>query len=521
MRGGCGLVEEALLGAVQRAGALDVQAQQPRERQVDLLDLGEVELVAEAADPLDLLGGQRLLGGRPERGPGARGRARRTARCRGRPGRAVGSAVLRGADAMRDIRHRLAGHVRNRGVRRARSRPSTSWSRGCAGWSTAATTRPASPSSHERRASSATSGPASWPTSTRRSPRRRCPAATTGIGHTRWATHGAPNDANAHPHRGRTRPGRASCTTGSSRTSRSCARELEAQGHECCPRPTPRWPRTCSSARCVGGADLTAAMQAVCRRLEGAFTLVAVDAEDPTAWWPRAATRRSSSGSARARTSSASDVAAFIEHTREALELGQDQVVTITRDGVDGHRLRRQRRRGPAVPRRLGPLGRREGRLRLVHAQGDLRAAAGRAPTRCWAGTTTDGQLQLDEMRLSEDELRDVDKIIIIACGTAFYAGLVAKYAIEHWTRIPCEVELATEFRYRDPILDPSHPGGRDQPVRRDRRHAAWRSGTRASSARRCSRSATPTARRSRASPTRSSTPTPAPRSASRRPRAS
>jgi glutamine---fructose-6-phosphate transaminase (isomerizing) len=63
------------------------------------------------------------------------------------------------------------------------------------------------------------------------------------------------------------------------------------------------------------------------------------------------------------------------------------------------------------------------------------------------------GALQLDEIRISEDELREVDKIIIVACGTAFYAGLVAKYAIEHWTRIPCEVELAHEFRYRDPIL--------------------------------------------------------------------
>jgi glucosamine--fructose-6-phosphate aminotransferase (isomerizing) len=65
----------------------------------------------------------------------------------------------------------------------------------------------------------------------------------------------------------------------------------------------------------------------------------------------------------------------------------------------------------------------------------------------------TDGRLQLDEMRISDDKLREVDKIIIVACGTAFYAGLVAKYAIEHWTRIPCEVELAHEFRYRDPIL--------------------------------------------------------------------
>ena len=69
---------------------------------------------------------------------------------------------------------------------------------------------------------------------------------------------------------------------------------------------------------------------------------------------------------------------------------------------------------------------------------------------------TASGQLKLDEMRLSDQELRDIDKIIIVACGTSFHAGLIAKYAIEHWTRIPVEVELAWEFRYRDPILDDS-----------------------------------------------------------------
>ncbi|RIQ16460.1 glutamine--fructose-6-phosphate transaminase (isomerizing), partial [Jiangella rhizosphaerae] len=65
-----------------------------------------------------------------------------------------------------------------------------------------------------------------------------------------------------------------------------------------------------------------------------------------------------------------------------------------------------------------------------------------------------DGLLSLDEMRLSDDELREVDKVVVVACGTAYHAGMVAKYAIEHWTRLPCEVELASEFRYRDPVVD-------------------------------------------------------------------
>ncbi|HEY9393070.1 MAG TPA: glutamine--fructose-6-phosphate transaminase (isomerizing), partial [Nocardioides sp.] len=150
-----------------------------------------------------------------------------------------------------------------------------------------------------------------------------------------------------------------------------------------------------------------------------------------------------------------SDVAAFIEHTREAMELDQDQVVTITRDGAtvtnfDGT---------PAEGRRF-------------HVDWDLAAAEKdghdwfmrkeileqpRAVADSLLGRRTpSGSLHLDEMRLDDDELREVTKIIIIAAGTSFYAGMVAKYAIEHWCRISVEVELASEFRYRDPILDNS-----------------------------------------------------------------
>jgi glucosamine--fructose-6-phosphate aminotransferase (isomerizing) len=147
-----------------------------------------------------------------------------------------------------------------------------------------------------------------------------------------------------------------------------------------------------------------------------------------------------------------SDVAAFIEHTREALELGQDQVVTITRDGVE-------------VTDFAGTPA--EGRP--YHVDWDLSAAEKdgndwfmrkeifeqpHAVADALLGRHTEaGQLMLDEVRISDEELGEIDKIIIVGCGTANYAGLVAKYAIEHWTRIPCEVELAHEFRYRDPIL--------------------------------------------------------------------
>src|SRR5689334_22369697 len=278
------------------------------------------------------------------------------------------------------------------------------------------------------------------------------PEATTGLGHTRWATHGAPNDRNAHPHLGA--GGRVALVhNGIIENFAALRSELEAAGHELVSDTDTEIAAHLVEAALERGGDLTSAMQEVCRRLHGAFTLVAVDAQDPDRV---VAARRNSPlvvGIGDGENFLGSDVAAFIEHTREALELGQDQVVTITREGVtvtnfDGT---------PAEGTRY-------------HVTWDLSAAEKdghdwfmrkeileqpRAVADSLLGRRTpEGKLHLDEMRLSDQELRDVDKVIIIACGTSFYAGMVAKYAIEHWTRIPVEVELASEFRYRDPILD-------------------------------------------------------------------
>ncbi|WP_205475278.1 glutamine--fructose-6-phosphate transaminase (isomerizing) [Nocardioides sp. SYSU D00038] len=278
------------------------------------------------------------------------------------------------------------------------------------------------------------------------------PASTTGIGHTRWATHGAPNDQNAHPHLGRN--GRVGLVhNGIIENFAELRLELEARDHVLRSETDTEVAAHLLELEVEAGHDLTTAMQNVCRRLEGAFTLVAVDALDPARV---VAARRNSPlvvGLGEGENFLGSDVAAFIEHTREALELGQDQVVTITREGVtvtgfDG---------SPAEGSRY-------------HVDWDLSAAEKdghdwfmrkeiyeqpRAVADSLLGRRSpQGLLQLDEMRLSDQELRDIDKIIIIACGTSFYAGMVAKYAIEHWTRVPVEVELASEFRYRDPILD-------------------------------------------------------------------
>ncbi len=277
------------------------------------------------------------------------------------------------------------------------------------------------------------------------------PPVTTGIGHTRWATHGAPTDRNAHPHVGRERRV-AVVHNGIIENFAALRHRLESEGIEMASDTDTEVAAHLLEEQLRTGIDLTVAMQNVCRGLEGAFTLVAVDAQDPDRV---VAARRNSPlvvGIGEGENFLGSDVAAFIEHTREAMELGQDQVVTITREGVsvsgfDGT---------PAEGTRY-------------HVDWDLSAAEKdghdwfmrkeifeqpRAVADSLLGRRgEDGLLQLDEMRLSDQDLRDVDKIIIIAAGTSFYAGMVAKYAIEHWCRIPVEVELASEFRYRDPIL--------------------------------------------------------------------
>ncbi|MCR4514961.1 glutamine--fructose-6-phosphate transaminase (isomerizing) [Aeromicrobium sp. 50.2.37] len=280
------------------------------------------------------------------------------------------------------------------------------------------------------------------------------PESTTGIGHTRWATHGAPNDRNAHPHL--SEDGRIAVVHNGIIENFAVLRsELEAAGHEMQSDTDTEVVAHLLSDELVRTPALDDAVRAVCNRLEGAFTLVITDAEQPDVV---VGARRNSPlvvGRGEGENFLGSDVSAFIEYTREAVELGQDQVVTITRDdmvvtGFDG---------APAE-------------TTSYHVDWDVSAAEKggydwfmlkeideqpQAVAETLLGRySRAGRLQLDEMRLSDDELRDVDKIIIIACGTASYAGLVAKYAIEHWTRIPCEVELASEFRYRDPIIDRS-----------------------------------------------------------------
>jgi len=285
---------------------------------------------------------------------------------------------------------------------------------------------------------------------------------TVGLGHTRWATHGPPTDPNAHPH---TDCGGhlAVVHNGIIENFAVLRKEIEAAGHELTSETDtelvahlleeqigamPEIPGTGAPET----GSLAEAMRQVCLRLEGAFTLVVVDVRDPEVV---VGARRNSPlvvGLGQGENFLASDVAAFISHTRDAIELGQDQVAEVRPDQVtvtnfDG---------SPA-------------QVRHYHVDWDVSAAekAGfeyfmlkeiaeqpKAVADAMLGRAEEsGRLRLDEMRLTDDELREIEKIIIVACGTVFHAGLLAKYAIEHWSNIPCEVELASEFRYRDPIL--------------------------------------------------------------------
>jgi glutamine---fructose-6-phosphate transaminase (isomerizing) len=280
------------------------------------------------------------------------------------------------------------------------------------------------------------------------------PRSGLGIGHTRWATHGGPNDVNAHPHT--SSDGRIALVhNGIIENYVTLRDELAEDGIRCVSETDTEVVAQLLGQQVSAGVPLTEAMRVVCARLHGAFTLVAVDKLVPDAV---VAARRNSPlvvGVGEGENFVASDVAAFIEHTREAIELGQDQLVSITPDSVEVVTF-------DGEPAEVKPY-RIDWDLSAAEKGGYdwfMRKEIYEQP-RAVADTLlgrhdADSQLTLDEIRISEAELRRVDKIIVVACGTAFYAGLVAKYAIEHWTRIPCEVELASEFRYRDPIVGPT-----------------------------------------------------------------
>ena len=287
--------------------------------------------------------------------------------------------------------------------------------------------------------------------------------AVCGIGHTRWATHGGPTTLNAHPHRAGSL---AVVHNGIIENFRPLRAEVEAAGRELVSATDTEvvaqlldldfTARLARAAAADGAADTAAllveSMRAVTARLEGTFALLVVT---PLAPGVIVAARRSSPlviGLGEGENFLGSDVAAFVAFTSRAAEVDDDQVLVLSADAVrvwdkDGNAVEPRTWEvtwdaSAAVKGGYATFMDKEIHEQPAAVADTLRGRVDGA-----------GAIVLDEMRIEPTILRSIDKIIVVACGTAAYAGHVAKYAIEHWCRIPVEIELAHEFRYRDPIV--------------------------------------------------------------------
>jgi glucosamine--fructose-6-phosphate aminotransferase (isomerizing) len=278
------------------------------------------------------------------------------------------------------------------------------------------------------------------------------PPSTTGIGHTRWATHGGPTDENAHPHLGG--DGRVALIhNGIIENFAVLKAELARRGVAFASQTDTEVAAHLLAEEYEATGDLSEAMRSVARRLEGAFTLLAVHADVPDVV---VGARRNSPlvvGVGDGANYLGSDVAAFIGHTRDAIELGQDQVVTITPASVTITDFHGAPVDGKHYHVDWDAAAAEKGGFPSFMAKEINEQPHAVADTLLGRSDVT-GRLVLDELRIDEGVLRRVDKIVVVACGTASYAGQVAKYAIEHWCRVPVEVELAHEFRYRDPVVN-------------------------------------------------------------------
>jgi glutamine---fructose-6-phosphate transaminase (isomerizing) len=279
------------------------------------------------------------------------------------------------------------------------------------------------------------------------------PTAHSGIGHTRWATHGGPTDRNAHPHVDN--DGKlAVIHNGIIENYAELKTELESKGHKfSSDTDTESVAHLLSDLRKKHNGDLSAAMREAVKSLRGSFTLVAIHADTPDVI---VGVRRNSPlvvGIGKNENFMASDVAAFIDYTKRAIELGQDQVVTMTPTTVsitdlDGKTLTPKEYEITWDASAAQKGGFAHFMLKEIFEQPKAVADT------LMARLSDNKQILLDEIHLTPAEIKSLEKIVVIACGTAYHAGMIAKYAIEKWAKISVEVEIASEYRYRDPIIN-------------------------------------------------------------------
>jgi glucosamine--fructose-6-phosphate aminotransferase (isomerizing) len=272
------------------------------------------------------------------------------------------------------------------------------------------------------------------------------------IGHTRWATHGHPTPENAHPHTDCT--GRlALIHNGIIENHAELRAELESEGHVMSSATDTEVMAHLIERFMAEGDDLTQATRRMLAYVRGAFSIAVVHADEPETI---VAARRSTPmvlGLSEGVAFLASDIPALIGHTRTVFALADDELAVLT----PGHIAITTLDGAPVTPEQLTitwdlEAAQKGGFEDFMSKEMDEQPLA-------VANTLLDrrgpgGELILDEMRLSPDDLRQIDKVFIVACGSSYHAALVAKYAIEHWVKLPTEVDIASEFRYRDPVLN-------------------------------------------------------------------
>ena len=275
------------------------------------------------------------------------------------------------------------------------------------------------------------------------------PRGTLGIGHTRWATHGGPTDRNAHPH--------VDCSgavavvhNGTIENFDVLLAGLEERGHTITSETDTEVVAHLIEERYDG--DLAAAVRSVARELAGSFVLVVAHRDEPDCVVGARRNLPLVIGVGEGESFLASDVTAFIAHTREARIVDQDQVVAITRAGVTVTDLDGNVVEGEGFHVDWDTDAAEKGGYRFFMEK-EIQEQPAAVRDTLGGRLRRDGLLHLDELAISDEDVRGIDQVFIVACGSAYHSGLIGKYAIERWTRVPVQVEMASEFRYRDPVV--------------------------------------------------------------------
>ena len=277
-----------------------------------------------------------------------------------------------------------------------------------------------------------------------------------GIGHTRWATHGAPTDQNAHPHLGGPSSKLALIHNGIIENFSELKQELLDAGTSFASETDSEVAAHLIAKEYEGSKDLVSAFGKVVNRLHGAFTILVIHEDFPDLILAARKNAPLVVGLGEGENFLGSDVAAFVEHTKRAISVGQDEIVILRPTGVeiqgfDGHKVESKEFTIDWDASQASKGGWPSFMAKEISDQPQAVADT------LMGRINSEGMVTLPEIDgLDAKDLMAIDRIIVVACGTASYAGEIAKYAIEKWAKIPVSVELAHEFRYRDPILTPN-----------------------------------------------------------------